>query len=216
MVATMRALARLNILPGMPLPNATRGIYALLDEPLVGDTIDQLPQATLEEIMQVCADAERTLGDNIASTRDPLSIEEMAFSARLMAYAARKVLTSQQVRSILAALPAGQSDTLTLLRQAIEAFRSLDAELVELSQVFRHLWLRRARHAEIGITLGHFARLREHFAVAREWLRALVAQIEAGETSNAALYSYAENARSYEILGQGRRRRWRELGLTPG
>ena len=94
-------------------------------------------------------------------------------------------------------------------------FRSMNAELVELGESFRHLWLRRARHSEIGITLGHFARLRERFAASREWLKARLNQLEAGGPADWSLDSYAKEAQSYEILGQSFRRRWRELGLTP-
>ncbi len=215
-VGAMRALARLNALPGMPLRNASRSIYALLDEPLVGETIEQLPRATLAEITRVCAEAQRTLRGSISSSRDPLSLEEMAFSASLLAYASRKVLASQQVRADVARLSRGQGDALLLLRRAMETFLSMDAELGELAEGFRRMWLRRARHSEIGITLGHFARLRGRFAAAREWLKARVKQLEAGEAADWSLEGYAEEAQSYEILGQSFRRRWRELGLTLG
>jgi len=213
-VGAMRQLARLNTLPGMPLRNASRSIYALLDEPLVGGTIEQLPRTTLEEIVDACARAESTLHSCYAGSRDGLSLEEMAYSAGLMSYAARKVLASQRVRADLRTPPEGKQ--LASLREAVAAFRELDSELVRWTQVFRGLWLRRARQAEMSITLGHFSRLRGRFAAAREWLQARISQLEASQSPDYDLTSYAEDAQDYEILGQSTRRRWRGLGLTQG
>jgi len=215
-VETMRTLGRLNTLPGMPLGNASRSIYALFDEPLVGDTILDLPPATLKEIKRVCANAERTLRDSVPASRDPLSLKEMAFSARLLAYAARKVLASQQIRTNLDELSQGHGDAPALLGQAMDAFRTLEVELGELIQTFRSIWLRRARHSEIDITLGHFAHLRERFTVAREWLQSRAKQVKAGQAPDYSLDGYAQEAQSYEILGQSVRRHWREMGLTWG
>jgi len=214
-VEAMRALARLNTLPGMALRNASRSAYALLDEPLVGEAAEQIPRSTLDEVVEVCAHAEHTLRDSVSVSREPLSLEEMAFSARLMSYAARKVLASQRVRATLAGLSRGgdRDEGERLLRQAVEEFRSLAAELTELAEAFRRLWLRRARHSEIDITLDHYARLKERFALAGDWLQGCIGQLQAGETPDCSLEGYARKAGRYEILGQSVRRRWRELGL---
>ncbi len=213
-VQTMRDLALLNTLPGMARRNATNSIYALLDEPLVGEAMSALPEGTLREVVRVCTEAEAKLRANIGFSRDPLSLEEMAFSARLMAYAARKVLASQRIRADLAALAEGQGEARAVLSHAVETLRALDGELVVLIPIFRELWLRRARQSEMSITLGHFARLRERFAAARAWLLERLDQVEKGESVDYDLSAYQAAARSYEILGQGFWRRMREAGVT--
>ena len=227
-VATMRELASLDTLPGMSRRNASGSIYALLDEPLVGVMIDTIPSMTLEEIIRVSIDAERTLRGAIFDSRDPLSLEEMITSARMMAYAARKTLASQRTRADLATLSQGEGAPsqgegapsqgkgapVAVVRQAIETFRALDAELVQLTRVFRQDWLRRARHAEMSITLGHFSRLRERFAAAQSWLQERLAQIETDEAPSYDLSHYAEEASQYQILGQAFWRHMREAGVS--
>ncbi|MHB0857987.1 MAG: beta-N-acetylhexosaminidase [Anaerolineae bacterium] len=211
-VAAIRALGRLNTLPGMPRPNATMSVYALLDEPLAGPEASLLPAETLNEIVRVCALAERSLRGAVSDGREPLSLLEMAYSARLMGYAASKALTSQKVTADLRALAEGQGD-IALLRQAKEAYRALDAELVALREVFRDLWLQRARYAEIDITLTYLANLRERYASAQHWLQGRIADIEAGRTPDYNLASYIAEAQDYEVLGQGFWRRMREAGV---
>ena len=213
-VAAMRQLGKLNVLPGMPLPNATRSIYMLLDEPLLAEASLQVPESTLAEIKRVCDHAERTFYAAVATSRDPLSLAEMAYSTRMMRHAARKALASQRVHADLAALAAGQGDAATSLRQSIETFRALETKLLELTEVFRDLWLQRARHSEISITLGHFARLAERYRAAQVWLEERLAQFQAGESPSYEMSSYAEAARSYEILGQGFWRQMHEAGVT--
>ncbi|MHB1295415.1 MAG: beta-N-acetylhexosaminidase [Anaerolineae bacterium] len=211
-VAAMRALGRLNTLPGMPRPNATMSIYALLDEPLVGAVASLLPAETLDEIVRVSALAERDLRGAVAASREPLSLLEMAYSARMMGYAARKALTSKRVATSLHALAQGQGDV-ALLREAKEAFHALDAELVELRDMFRDLWLQRARYAEIEITLTYLANLRERYASAQHWLQGRIADLAAGRTPDYTLTSYIDEAQDYEVLGQGFWRRMQAAGV---
>ena len=213
-VATMRKLAKLNTRPGMTRRNAANSIYALLDEPLVGEMIEHIPRETLEEVVRVCAEAERTLLGAISGSRDRVSIEEMVYSARMMAYAARKVLASQEIRADLDALSQGRDEAAPCLRRHIGVLRTLEVELLELAGVFRDVWLRRARHAEIGIALGHLGRLRERFVAAQAWLQERLSRVQAGEIPSYDLSGYGEDARGYEILGQGFWRRMREAGVS--
>jgi hexosaminidase len=208
----MRDLGRLNTLPGMPLPNATRSIYALLDEPLVGEAAPALPAATLEEMVRVCGEAQDALREVRAASRDPLSIDELVYSARMMSYAARKTLASQQIRAALAAAGGPGEDGLS---QAIATWRALDSELVELAELFQTLWLARARRSEIDMTLGYFAALRQRYAAAERWCQERLDQLRAGRAPCYDLGEYDRAAADYEILGQGYWRRWHELGLLP-
>jgi hypothetical protein len=213
-VESITRLAALNALPGMARRNASNSIYALLDEPLVGEMVDQIPPETLEEIVGVCRDAQQALRAALPQSRSPLTIEEMIHAADMMAYAADKVRTSQAIREDLAALAAGAGDEKERLREAISALRDLDAELVQLKQDFEGIWLRRARRAEISITLNHFAALRERYARAGEWLEERLVELETGQTPSYDLSAYAEEAREYEILGQSFWRRMREAGVS--
>ncbi|MBN1401867.1 MAG: family 20 glycosylhydrolase [Anaerolineae bacterium] len=212
-VQAMRTIGRLNILEGMPRPNAANSIYALLDEPLVGTMIAELPEATCVEIVRVGAEAQAALRRTLPVVRDRLSVEEMIYSVRMMAYAARKVLASQGIRRDLARLAQGGGSGADMLRQAMETLRSLDAERVHLTELFEELWLRRARRSEIDITLSHLARLGERFAAAVAWLGERLAEVEAGETPDYTLDAYQQAAADYEVLGQSFRRRMQEAGV---
>lgn len=212
-VGAMRDLARLLTLDGMPLRNASRSVYALWDEPLVGESVEALPAETLQEIVRTCQRAEGVLCDAMAAGRDSASLEEMAYSARLMAYAATKVLVCQQVRADLEAMPEDGPAACEVLRGAMRRLRALDGDLVPLVEEFRALWLRRARHAEMGITLSYFDGLRARYRAAVDWIGQHLADIDAGRPPRVDLAAYAEGARGYEILGQAFARRWRELNL---
>jgi len=215
-VAAMRDLARLHTLPGMARRNASGSVYALLDEPLAGESARTVPEETAEEMLRTCARVERVLRGAMASSRDPLSLEEMAYSARLTAYAAHKVLISREVRAALEGIDHEGAVAQQTLCEAERRLRALDADLVPLIETFRDLWLRRARHSEMGISLGHFEGLRGRYRAAVDWTRARLAEIDAGQALSLDLEGYDREARTYEILGQSFSRRWRELGLRLG
>jgi hypothetical protein len=212
-VGVMRLIGKLNTLEGMPRRNATNSIYALLDDPLVGEMALQIPAETLREIVAVCGGAEAILRECLPSSRDPLSIEEMAFSIQLMAYAARKVLASQEIVAQLERLAEGPMAAEQVLCDAICRLRDLDAELVQLAARFEQVWLLRARRSEIRITLDHLAGVRERFSAAIEWLSERLESGEAGSEPDADLSEYRREAASYEILGESFRRRMREAGV---
>jgi hexosaminidase len=216
-VRAMRLLGRLNTLPGMARSNAAHSIYALLDEPLVGPMIDGIPAETLEQIISGCAEAEGLLRDAYAQSSDTFSIEEMLYSVRMIEYAARKVAASQRLREGLRRLAAGQDQDAARerLEEGIETLRAFEAELVTLTDYFREIWLRRARHAEIDITLGHLDRLRQRFRAAQEWLSARLEALDSGQTPDYDLSAYTQEAEGYEILGQSFRRLLREVGIRP-
>ncbi|MBC7236992.1 MAG: family 20 glycosylhydrolase [Chloroflexi bacterium] len=212
-VRAIRLLGSLNTLPGMPRRNASHSIYALLDEPLVGPMAREIPAETLQSIREGCAEAEGLLRGAYAASRDPLSIEEMLYSLRMMDYAAHKVLATQRIRADLSALAAGAEGAQKKLTTAADTLKALEEELVPLTQLLREIWLRRARRSEIEITLGHLARLRERFEAARAWLKTCQEELAAGRAPDYNLSAYEAEAQKYEILGQGFRRRMREAGV---
>lgn len=214
-VAAMRRLGRLNTLEGMPLRNATRSIHILLDEPLVGPAAEAVPPETLREVVRGCREAELDLRGRLFAAREPLAVEEMAFSARLMGYAARKALASRALRADVERLREGgaDADAERTLSDAVETLRGLDAELVRLRERFRAVWLARARHSEMRISLGHLDGARGRLHAAEAWFRARLEELRAGRTPDYGLEGYAREAERYEILGQGFWRRMREMGL---
>ena len=214
-VATMRDLARLNTLEGMARRNASQSVYALWDEPLAGESVKVLPPETLREVVRTCERAEQALRGAMAASRDPESLEEMAFSARLMAYAATKVAVSQGVRAALKGIAGDGEAARQTLRGASRRIRALDADLVPLIEEFRALWLRRAHHSEMDITLGYYTALRGRYRAAVEWMGERLAEIDAGQPPSADLTEYDRQASGHEILGETFWRRWRELGLMP-
>ena len=212
-VGVIRLIGKLNILDGMPRRNAANSIYALLDDPLVGEMQEQIPAETLREIVTVCEGADAILRACLPASRDPLSIEEMAYSIRMMAYAARKVLATQEIGAQIAQLAGGQDGDHGVISDAIQSLCDLDAELVQLRGLFEEIWLRRARRSEIEITLGHLDGLRQRFAAAVDWLSERAAVAEAGDQPDYDLAEYGRGAADYEILGQSFRRRMRQAGV---
>ncbi|NLD45391.1 MAG: family 20 glycosylhydrolase, partial [Chloroflexi bacterium] len=211
-VEAVRALGRLNALEGMPLRNASRSVYMLLDEPLVGEATPEIPAETLREVERVAREAEATLRTHIGAAEHPEDLEDMAFSARLMGYAARKTSACQALRADLAALGEGQGDTEAVLSAGVDTLRALEHELVELTERFREVWLARARYSEIGISLGHLHGMRARLAHAGNWVAERLTAVQQEESPDYRLAGYAEEA-DYFVLGQRGARRWRELGL---
>ncbi len=202
-VSGMRALGRLNTLPGMARPNASRSIHALLDEPLVGPLADEIPAETARELVHRSDEAVVQFYDAMAISRDRRSLEEMALSAQLMGLAGRKLTLSREVRALLAR-PIDDTEQMAVqLERSADAFAALNSELGALTLLFQEQWLRRARASEIGISLGHFGRLSERLEAARGWLAQRAAQQRAGKTPGDGLSAYAQEAESYEYLGQG-------------
>jgi hexosaminidase len=209
-VAAIRELGRLNTLPGIPRPNATNTIYAFLDEPLLGEMVDEIPVETLHEIVESTDAVERDLRAALPGCRDRLSVEEMIYSTRAMNHAARKVLVSGNIRADLAS---GADDLAARMRRGAADLVALDAELVALREDFEAQWMRRARRSEISITLDYFDGLRSRYAAAREWLLEQAGRIDAGDATDADLGDYAQRLGRYEVLGQAFRREMHEAGI---
>ena len=213
-VAAIRTLGRLQSLAGMLQSNSSRCVHALLDEPLIGPMIEALPAETLEAVVAESALAADALRGVMAATYDPVSVDEMAYAADLLGFAAKKMAACQALNARLTAIADDTSpqEALSILAEGIDTLRALDAVLVGYVERFRAIWLRRARQSEMRISLGHFQGVRERLGLAAEWLEQRAAAIEAGEAPNVDLEDYREWSGRYYILGERLHERLRSVG----
>jgi hypothetical protein len=183
----LHRLARTNTLPGVaPKPNRCLTALALFDDPLAGETIDALPPRTVAEMRTLAEGALTTLDAVAAGHPRELTLREMALTARLTAYAARKTALSQTIRRELReATP--DADRLYAHGLALEG---LAAELEALRAAFESLWLARARRSEIHVALGYYAALRTRFHAAVDWLAAQRKALLASKPVDADLRTY--------------------------
>lgn len=194
---SVHTLARTNTLPGIiPHANVSLTVLALFDEPLAGESVTSLPPETLSEMLALSQKA-LSLVDGLAQ-RHPReqTLREIAFTARLTAYAARKTSLAQRIRQDLH-LPDLDSECLYLHGLALKA---LDRELVSLQAEFESLWLARARSSEIAITLSYYARLRVRYLAAIDWLGVQAQALSEGKPADADLKSY--NRYGHRVLWQ--------------
>jgi hypothetical protein len=198
-MAALHRLARTNDLVGVYRPNISLTALALFDEPLAGSTVegeDALPEETLTQ-MRVLAEEAADILDGIAPSHPrELTLREMASSARLTAYAARKTALSQEIRRGLR----DRSLSAEHLYGYILALKRLDAELEELRAEFESLWLARARRSEIHVALGYYAGLRARYRAAIQWLEGQRQALLRGETVDAGLKTYSTG--DYRTLWQ--------------
>ncbi len=198
-MAALHRLARTNDLPGVYRPNISLTALALFDEPLAGSTVegeDALPEETLTQ-MRVLAEEAANILDGIAPGHPrELTLREMASSARLTAYAARKTALSQGIRRGLR----DRSLSAEHLYDYIMALKRLDAELEELRAEFESLWLARARRSEIHVALGYYAGLRARYRAAIQWLEGQRQALLRGEAVDSGLKAYSTG--DYRTLWQ--------------
>ncbi|HOF88846.1 MAG TPA: AmmeMemoRadiSam system protein B, partial [Armatimonadota bacterium] len=85
-------------------------------------------------------EAATSLRQALGDSSDRLSVDEMAFSAELMAYAAHKMQACQQLRRALAGLAAHPRDSEVVLNDGIATLRALDADVGvdDLSHAHEH------------------------------------------------------------------------------
>jgi hypothetical protein len=163
--------------------------------------------------MRSCQDAEDVLAKRWGAAAILVVARNDLFGA-LMAYAARKTLACQQIRSDIAALAAGQGEPAQALRGAQEVLRALMMSWLRSLMFFAKCGWRAQRRSEIAITLDHFERLRERYAAACAWLQGCLDDIDADRTPDYSLDAYASAAGNYEILGQSFWRRMRAAGVS--
>jgi len=206
-------LDRTNTLPGVPQFNRSHTVLALFDEPLTGETIvggglaSPLPPETLTEMRALAEEAVATLDAIAPGHPQELTLREMAFAARLTAYAARKVALSQEIRQGLRD-PDVDADR---IYGYILSLQALDAELETLRAEFEELWLARARRSEIHVALGYYAGLRARYRAAINWLEQQRQALLRGQPVDADLTTY--DAEGYLVLWQEAERFLQQLGV---
>lgn len=199
-LSAMHKLDQTNMLPGVPLFNASGTIVALLEDPLKGEMIETLSPETVQE-MEALAEEARAMFDALAPDHPQEStLREMAFVAKLTSYAARKVALSQEIKRGLRELPGDRDAGAAELARYVQALKELDAELDPLLAEFEGLWLARARRSGIEFSLRHFSRLRERFAAATAWLERQREALLRGEVVDTELATY--DTEGYLILWQ--------------
>jgi hypothetical protein len=208
----MELLARTNELPGIPLPNRSRTVLALFDEPLTGETVfgaDALSAQTLNELISLSESVLSVVRPLLSKPGQPRRrfLQELVSTAQLTAYAARKTLLGQQIRAGLRGLARTHlrsEDNATEGAHQIEGYiedlGQMAAELDTLRLEFERLWLTRSRRSEIHISLGYFAGLSARYQAATGWLEEQRQRLLARQAVDAELETYA-NA-SYRVLWQ--------------
>ncbi|MCX7683461.1 MAG: family 20 glycosylhydrolase [Anaerolineae bacterium] len=188
-MSALHCLARTNELPGVYRPNISLTALALFDEPLAGSTVegeDALPEETVVQMRVLAEEAVEILDKLAPGHPRELTLRELASTARLTAYAARKTALSQEIRRALRD-PNLSADRLD---GCILALRGLDMELEELRAEFEALWLARARRSEIHVALGYYAGLRTRYQAAIRWLERQRQALLKGEAVDAELQTY--------------------------
>lgn len=200
-VRAMRRLGSATTLPGVYRGNGSNTVLALFDEPLVGKTVigsredqpgrpvEAIPLRSLAEMKAAGEYAAQIFESAAASSPDPQTLREMAFSARLIAYAADKVQLGQRLQArwpelcndaVCLAELNGYVARLVILKEQLAAFR------VE----FERLWLARARRSEIEVSLGHYDRALARFDAAIAWLQSQRAALATGGELDRDMSSY--------------------------
>jgi hypothetical protein len=179
----------------------------LFDEPLTGETVvegeAQLPAETLEEMRDLAGAAGLTLEALALEHPRELTLREIAFTARLTSYAARKTASFQAIRAALrdiAARPMPVPADVQRLSGYILAVKDLAAELEALRGEFELLWFTRARRSEIHISLGYYASLRARYDAALSWLEEQRRRLANGRPVDAELATY--DAGHHRVLWQ--------------
>jgi hypothetical protein len=187
-LVALRRLGRAVTGPTLALRNRSNSAYALFDDPLAGTLIATADPAALAELRDAALAAEAAW----AALPDPALRHDYTFTARLVAYAAEKVLHSQAVRQALQALPdAGdRAAGLARLDAAIAGLRADEAALPALVAEFTAGWLRHARPSEMRLTLDRFAALGARYEAALAWLAEQRAAYAAGGPVDRAAASY--------------------------
>jgi hypothetical protein len=208
----MDLLARTNDLPGIPMPNRSRTVLALFDEPLTGETVtgeDALSGETLSSLLSLSESALDILHPLLVDPQQARGkmLQEMISVAQLTAYAARKTQMGQQIRAGLHSLKHHHQETGDRIQEGarqissyMQALKGLQVELEKHRAEFERLWMARSRRSEIHVALGYFADLSSRYQAAIAWLDEQRQKMLAGQAIDAGLQTYS--AASYHVLWQ--------------
>ncbi|HOG46148.1 MAG TPA: glycoside hydrolase family 20 zincin-like fold domain-containing protein [Anaerolineae bacterium] len=192
-VAAMRRLAAVNLLPGIANHNGSYTVYALFDEPLTGRMIEELPAATLDAMREAGLAAEEAFALAAGDSREPLALREMAFSAQLMREAGEKVALSQRIRSGWARMATGEVASEAALHEMDVWLAALDTRweaLLKLRGRFTELWQARAHLQGNEEPLRYYRGTLARYDAAAHWLRVQRQAFERGRPIDAKLEAY--------------------------
>ena len=141
--------------PTLGLRNRSAIALALFEDPLNGPLQAHADPQALAEANAAANEAVAAF----ATLPDAALRHDYGFTARLIAFAATKVLVAQQLRETLGALAhraeaAARANALARLDQDIAALAAGRARVPALRSEFEACWLRHARPSEIQLTLG--------------------------------------------------------------
>ncbi len=188
----MRRLGSAVTGPTLGLRNRSAIALALFEDPLNGRLQAHADAEALAEVNAAATDAVGAF----ATLPDSALRHDYGFTARLIAFAATKVLVAQQLRETLGALAhradaAARAEALARLDQDIAALASGWARVPALRSEFEACWLRHARPSEIRLTLEHFDALERGYADALAWLDEQRSRYASGEPVDADVATYA-------------------------
>lgn len=177
--------------PTLGLPNRSASALALFDEPLKGELIDQVDAAALTDLEAAATEAIHAW----AALPDAALRYDYGFVARLLAFAAHKVRSSQQLRAALrsmveATTGTSRADALARLDEQIAQVEAIRDQLPALRAEFEMTWLRHARRSEIRHSLSYFDALAERYTAALGWLADQRSRYAAGEAVDAEARGY--------------------------
>lgn len=194
-VAAMRSLAAVNLLPGLARNNGSHTVYALFDEPLTGLMIDELPAESLAALRDAGQAAEEVFDGAAESSREPRALREMAFSARLVREAGEKVALSQRIRSGWARMATGEVPQGPALQEMAAWLHALEARwetLLALRAEFTGFWQARAKPEGIEEALRYYRGTLARYDAAAHWLRIQRQAFAMGRPIDAKLEAYGD------------------------
>lgn len=187
----MRRLGTAIAAPTLGLRNRSAIAMALFEDPLNGRL---QAHADTEALIEVNAAANEAVGA-FATLPDVALRYDYGFTARLIGFAATRVLVAQHLRETLGGLAhraegGARAEALAQLDKDIAALRAGRARAPALRAEFEACWLRHARRSEIGLTLQHFDRLERGYDDALAWLDEQRSRYAAGESVDADVVTY--------------------------
>ncbi len=186
-IEALHTLGRAVTAPTLGLPNRSNSALALFDEPLVGRLIQTVDPTALTHLRDA-ADAALTAWTPLP---DPQLRLDYTFAARLIVFAAEKLLASQELRTMLRNLPTAPTPSaIQNLDRALATLAQHRARLQPLAAEFQAVWLRHARRAEIHQTLNRFTALEQRYDAALSWLREQRDRYAAGQPIDTQLQTY--------------------------
>lgn len=192
-VEAIRSLGAVNGLPGIPLGNASNTVFALFDEPLAGRMIEALPPETVAQMREAGCAAAEAFEAAAPGNCEEHTLREMAFSARLVEEAGKKVELSQRIRSGWAQLASGEAPGAAARQEITAWIAALDERwetMIRLRGEFIDLWQARAKPEGMKEALRLYRGTLARYDIAAHWLRGQQQAAASGQPLDATLSGY--------------------------